>query len=129
MAAIDTEHLKKICLQARDNKKCERTGWQFDHDPRRLVEARKLKTQTDQKPGGGNGAVPKASGAEGAVGLLPVRERAVHAWRGVQVLARAKGRAGVPQGDHGRARGDSRRRGRSYGGCRRARGLCRRPRR
>ena len=63
VAAIDTEHLKKICFQARDNKKCERPGCQFDHDPRRLAEARKLKAQKDQKPGGGNPAAPKASGA------------------------------------------------------------------
>ena len=37
------DHLAKICFELRDKGACSRAGCQYDHDPRRIAEARKLK--------------------------------------------------------------------------------------
>ena len=65
-------HLRQICYRMRDNGVCDRENCTFDHDPRRIKEAKQhAQREASQRGGGGGGggggrADPKAPSGGGS---------------------------------------------------------------
>ena len=65
--SIMPDHLRQVCWQLRDKGKCDRENCHFDHDPRRVAEAK-------QYSAGGKGkGKGKGSGGKGGKGSSDAR--------------------------------------------------------